>query len=47
MRMVFIIQVAAIALALTACNKASPPPQEPVKPRGLMQIETPLPLPTP
>jgi hypothetical protein len=31
----------------TACNKSSPPPQEPVKPRGLVQIEMPLPLPVP
>jgi hypothetical protein len=35
------------SLALTACNKSSPPPQEPVKPRGVAAIEAPLPLPAP
>jgi hypothetical protein len=36
-----------VTLTLTACNKSSPPPQEPVKPRGLVQIEMPLQLPAP
>ena len=35
------------AFTLAACNKSSPPPQEPVKPRGAVQIEMPLQLPTP
>ena len=35
------------ALGLSACNKSSPPPEEPVKPRGAVQIEMPLQLPTP
>ncbi|HEX3654148.1 MAG TPA: hypothetical protein VHU18_15110 [Rhizomicrobium sp.] len=37
----------ACALALSACNKSSPPPQEPVKPRGAVQIEMPLQPPAP
>jgi hypothetical protein len=44
-RVMFAIGV--MTLALTACNKSAPPPQEPVKPRGAVQIEMPLQLPTP
>jgi len=34
------------AILLIACSKSSPPPQEPVKPRNIAQIEVPLRLPT-
>jgi hypothetical protein len=40
----FTVALAAL-LALTACNKSSPPPQEPVKPRAIAAIEVPLRLP--
>jgi len=44
----FIVALAMTAtLSLTACNKSSPPPQEPVKPRGTVQLDVPLPLPAP
>ena len=43
---VFVIALAAL-FTLTACNKSSPPPQEPVKPRGIVQIEMPVRLPAP
>jgi len=34
------------ALTLAACNKSSPPPQQPVKPRGIA-MEMPVQLPAP
>jgi hypothetical protein len=37
----------AAAILLAGCNKSSPPPQEPVKPRNIAQVETPLRLPAP
>jgi hypothetical protein len=40
-----LVLVIAAAFALTACNKSSPPPQEPVKPRAIAAIEVPLRLP--
>ncbi|HSC19370.1 MAG TPA: hypothetical protein VLC74_10680 [Rhizomicrobium sp.] len=42
---IFALPLAAILLA--ACNKSSPPPQEPVKPRGFVQIEMPVSVPAP
>ncbi len=47
MRAIFLLLTFAAAVILTACNKSSPPPQEPVKPRGAVQIEMPLRLPAP
>jgi hypothetical protein len=35
----FSLMMVALALSLTACNKASPPPQKPVTPRNILQIE--------
>ena len=46
MRRRLMFAVGAMTLALTACNKSSPPPQEPVKPRSIA-IEMPLRLPAP
>jgi hypothetical protein len=44
----FMVALAVTAiLSLTACNKSSPPPQEPVKPRSIAQIEMPLRPPAP
>jgi hypothetical protein len=47
MRKFLSITACAIATSLTlaACNKSSPPPQEPVKPRSMASIEMPLRLP--
>ena len=47
MRAIFPLVVLALAVSLTACNKSSPPPQQPVKPRGAIQVELPLRLPAP
>lgn len=38
----------AVCLGLTSCNKSSPPPEEPVKPRGVVEMDVPVPpLPAP
>jgi hypothetical protein len=47
MRAEIALVVFVAAFALTACNKSSPPPQKPLTPRGVAQIEIPLRLPAP
>jgi len=34
--------IGAMTLALSACNKSSPPPQKPVTPRSIAAVELPL-----
>ena len=44
-RLMFAVGV--MTLALSACNRSSPPPQKPVTPRSIAAIEMPLRLPAP